>query len=155
MVVLAVNARHTLATALSLTDHLRGAIVVSMASALRSGARGFQPDDELGGSIAVRLQQALPESRVVAGFQHLPAALLGDPSVRLAADVLLCSDDAAAVATVIERFAGIVAGRLVDGGVLANAVAVEAMTAVLVTLNVRERATYTIRLVDEAAATSS
>lgn len=151
VVVLAVTADHTISTASSLIDELRGAIVITMASAFRKAARGFTPDEADGGPIAVRLQHALPESRVVAGFQHLPAALLGDPAVKLAADVMLCGDDAAAVATVVERFAGAVAGRVVDGGVLANAVAVESMTAVLITLNVRERATYTIRLVDEAA----
>lgn len=150
VVVLAVNAGHTLDTARSLAGSLDGAIVVTMASTIRKAARGFTFDDTRTGSIAARLQAAVPQARVVAGFHHLPAASLGDPAVRLAADVVLCGDDEAAVATVIERFDGLVDGRLIDGGVLANAQALELLTPVLITLNARERAAYAIQFVDAA-----
>jgi 8-hydroxy-5-deazaflavin:NADPH oxidoreductase len=90
-------------------------------------------------SVGEAIQRAVPAARVVSAFKNLPAGPLQDLTAPLAADVLLCGDDAAAreeVATLVGRIPGL---RAVDVGALANARYLEAITAMLVNLNRRHR----------------
>jgi 8-hydroxy-5-deazaflavin:NADPH oxidoreductase len=86
------------------------------------------------GSPAVVAQRALgPGVRVVSAFHNVGAKKLHGGE-RADCDVLVFSDDAVARATVIE-LAGLVATRGIDGGVLSNSVAAEALTSVLIAIN--------------------
>ncbi|MFV0308843.1 MAG: NADPH-dependent F420 reductase [Desertimonas sp.] len=116
---------------------LRGKVVVSMANALVRVGHEFQPLVPPRGSVAAHVQAAMPECRVVAAFHHLPAKELGHLGEPIDSDVLICGDDAAAVATVSEIVAQIPGCRPLDAGELSNATAIEAFTAVLLQLNVR------------------
>lgn len=116
---------------------LRGKVVISMANALVRVAGEFQPLLPPRGSVAAHVQAAVPESRVVAAFHHLPAKELGHLGEPIDSDVLICSDDADALATVSEIVAKIPGCRPLDAGELSNATAIEAFTAVLLQLNVR------------------
>ncbi len=116
---------------------LRGKIVISMANALIRVGREFQPLVPPRGSVAAHVQAAVPESRVVAAFHHLPATELGHIGEPIESDVLICGDDAEAVATISEMVAKIPGCRPLDAGELSNATAIEAFTAVMLQLNVR------------------
>lgn len=72
--------------------------------------------------------------RVVSAFQNVSAEKLKDPTTTVDCDVLVCSDDAEAKADVIAlvKAAGM---RGIDAGPLANAVAAEALTPVLLYIN--------------------
>jgi hypothetical protein len=76
-----------------------------------------------------------PEVRVVSAFHNVGAKKLQDGE-RADCDVLVFSDDASAREQVIE-LAALVAARGVDGGGLANSVAAEALTSVLIAINRR------------------
>jgi NADPH-dependent F420 reductase len=117
--------------------YLRGKIVVSMANALVRVGKEFQPLVPPRGSVAAHVQAAVPESRVVAAFHHLPAKELGQIGEPIESDVLICGDDAAAVETISEIVVKIPGCRPLDAGELSNATAIEAFTAVLLQLNVR------------------
>ena len=83
------------------------------------------------------LQQRLGTGvKVVSAFQNVAAVHLKDPTHAIDCDVLVCGDDAVARETVIglARDAGL---RAWHAGVLANSVAAEALTAVLIALNQR------------------
>ena len=85
-------------------------------------------------SPAVQAQHELgPDVRVVAAFHNVGAKKLQDGE-KADCDVLVFGDDAAARELVVE-LAGAVAARGVDGGVLANASAAEALTSVLIAIN--------------------
>lgn len=72
--------------------------------------------------------------RVVAAFQNVSAVKLKDPDAVVDCDVLVCSDDSQAKADALRLVQG--AGlRGIDAGGLANAVAIEAMTPVLLYIN--------------------
>lgn len=118
-------------------SYLRGKIVVSMANALVRVGKEFQPLVPPRGSVAAHVQAAVPESRVVAAFHHLPATELGHIGEPIESDVLICGDDAAAVTAISEIVARIPGCRPLDAGELSNATAIEAFTAVLLQLNVR------------------
>jgi NADPH-dependent F420 reductase len=72
--------------------------------------------------------------RVVAALHHVSSAHLGDLGHALEGDVMVCSDDEAARATVI-GLVGDLGMRGVDAGVLRNAIALESLTPVLLHIN--------------------
>ncbi len=88
-----------------------------------------------GKSAALEAQALLGEGvKVVAAFQNVSAEHLGDPNYVVDCDVLVCGNDAEAKKTVIELVAA-TGMRGVDAGSLANAVAVESLTPVLLYIN--------------------
>jgi len=110
---------------------------VSMANALVRVNKEFQPLVPPRGSVAAHVQAAVPRSRIVAAFHHLPATELGHIDEPIDSDVLICGDDPAAVLTVSAIVDDIPGCRPLDAGELSNATAIEAFTAVLLQLNVR------------------
>jgi 8-hydroxy-5-deazaflavin:NADPH oxidoreductase len=146
LVVLAVPWNGAVDTANAHRDALAGKIVVTMANGLDKRGREFRavlPDE---GSVAAAVQAAAPDARVVAAFQHVPAAAFGDLDHPMESDVVVCADDDAAGSTVLDLIAGIPNLRAFDGGSLANALGVEAFAAVLLSINLRHRGKATLRL---------
>jgi 8-hydroxy-5-deazaflavin:NADPH oxidoreductase len=146
IVVVATPWDSAVATLRPLAPTLAGKVVVSMANALVREGKEMLALIPPRGSVAAAVQWALPESLVAAAFHHLPAGQLADLEAPLAADVLVCSDhDAATTATaaLVEAIDGL---RALDAGSLNQAAAIEAFTAVCVTLNLRHRAHSVLRL---------
>ncbi|MFM7744580.1 MAG: NADPH-dependent F420 reductase [Actinomycetota bacterium] len=125
---------------------LAGKVVVSMANALVRVGSEFQPLVPPRGSVAAHVQVAVPRCRVVAALHHLPAKELGHLGDPIDSDVLICSDDKAALVTVSEIVEKIPGCRPLDAGELSNATAIEAFTAVLLQLNVRYKTRVAPRL---------
>ena len=73
-------------------EALVGKVVVSMANALVRVGHEFQPLVPPRGSVAAHVQAAVPKSRVVAAFHHLPATELGHIGEPIESDVLICKD---------------------------------------------------------------
>jgi hypothetical protein len=145
-IILATPWEGAVSTALELADVLAGKVVISMVNALTRFGSEFQALVPVRGSIAATLQAALPRSQIVAAFQHLPARELGDLEAELVADVLVCADDVAAGAaaeTLVNAMPGL---RAVYAGSLAQANAVEALTAVLLNVNIGYRSHVALRL---------
>ncbi len=90
------------------------------------------------GSAAQQAQEMLPEGvRVVSAFHTVSAALLSDLDHRLDEDVLICGDrreDKAKVAELVSAIDGL---RPVDCGLLEMARIVEQLTALIISINVR------------------
>jgi hypothetical protein len=148
IVVMATAADHTVATAEQLGTHLAGRIVVSMANVLRRHPRGFRVEHPTLGSVALELASSLPTAKVVGAFENLPAAALLNLEQKLRADVFVCGDHAEAVHTVMGLIEPIEGLRPIDGGPLANTMAIEALTAVLLTANKNLHGSFSVRLVD-------
>ncbi len=129
-----------------LADRLAGKVVVSVANALVKQGREMHALVPPRGSVAAAVQAELSRSQVAAAGHHLPAADLADLDRALGADVLVCSDHPEATAAAMALVALIDGLRPLDAGSLASASAVEAFTAVLVTLNIRYKAHSTLRL---------
>jgi 8-hydroxy-5-deazaflavin:NADPH oxidoreductase len=146
LVVVATPWDAAVATARALREPLAGKIVVSMVNALVKEGREMLALMPPRGSCAAAVQAALPDSLVAAAFHHLPAEEMEDLESGLEADVLVCSDHAEATAAtvgMIEQMRGL---RPLDAGSLNQAAAIEAFTAVCVTLNIRHKAHTTLRL---------
>jgi NADPH-dependent F420 reductase len=139
LVVLATQWEGLVDTARQHADALAGKVVVSMGNALTKQGKGFAAIIPEGGSLALQVAAVAPGARVVAAYQHLPARELGDLDQELHGDVLVAGDDAEAVAEVGQITAKIPSLRPVEAGPLVNAAGLEAMTAVLLTVNIRHK----------------
>ena len=148
IVVLATSADAIVETAASLRDALAGRITVCMANLLTRTRRSFEAVLPPEGSVAKAVQAAAPEANVVAAYQNLPAAALADLDRELRADVLICGDDAAAVASVFALTSTIAGLEPIDAGALTNAAGVEALTAILLNVNRTLHGEFSVRLVD-------
>jgi NADPH-dependent F420 reductase len=146
VVVLATPWEGVLSTVSEIDHALEGKIVISMVNALTRWGKQMVPLTVPTGSIAAALALALPSSRVVGAFHHLPAEPWADLDHPLHADVLICADkraDAREVAALVDRLPGL---RGIDAGGLGNALAIEALTATLIGINIRYKAHAAIRL---------
>jgi len=124
-----------------------GKVVISMANALFKEGREMMALIPPRGSVAAAVQAALPESLVAAAFHHLPASEMEDLESGLEADVLVCSDHPEATAATMELTHLMKGLRPLDAGTLSQAGAIEAFTAVCITLNIRHKAHSTLRMV--------
>ena len=134
------------ATLTALRDSLDGKVVVSVVAplAFKKGVASALPVAE--GSAALETQALLPGSTVAAAFQTVSAHDLLEANKPLDSDVIVCSDDKAAMELVMglaEKISGV---RALDGGGLANAGYVEGLTPLLLNLNRRYKARSAIRI---------
>jgi NADPH-dependent F420 reductase len=136
LVVLATNANAALDTARALKGDIGTTPVLSVASELRF-AEGKCLPCRSQMSLAEQLQSEL-DAPVVAGLHSLAASTLAEESPP-DEDVFVCGDDPDAKELVLELAEQITAGRALDAGPLASALALECMTAVIVNLNRRYR----------------
>jgi NADPH-dependent F420 reductase len=146
MVVLATPWEGVLDTVAEVKAELGGKIVISMVNALTRWGRQMVPLTVPTGSVTTAVALALPGSRVVGAFHHLPAVPWADLDHPLEADVLVCADkraDAREVAAMVDRLPGL---RGVDAGGLGNALPIEALTATLIGINIRYKAHAAVRL---------
>jgi NADPH-dependent F420 reductase len=136
VIVLAVPYSAQLSTALEVRAELEGKLLIDVTVPLVP-PRVDRVQLPGGESAAVALQRRLGAGvKVVSAFQNVSAVHLKDAEHPIDCDVLVCGDDAAAREIVIglARDAGL---RAWHAGVLANSIATEALTAVLIALNKR------------------
>lgn len=146
LVVVATPWDAVLTTVAALEQQLAGKIVISMANALTRWGKDMVPLLVPTGSVTVAVARALPRSRLVGAFHHLPAGQWADLDHPLDADVLICSDDREAtreVAAIIDRLPGL---RGVDAGTLSSALAIEALTPALLEINRRYKTHAALRI---------
>jgi NADPH-dependent F420 reductase len=146
VIVVATPWDSAVATVRALRDPLAGKVVISMANALVKEGREMLALIPPRGSVAAAIQAALPASMVAAAFHHLPASEMENLDSGLEADVLVCSDHPEATAATVGLIEGMRGLRPLDAGSLSQAVAIEAFTAVCITLNIRHKAHTTLRL---------
>jgi NADPH-dependent F420 reductase len=134
IVVLSVPYAAHASTLQGLSPLLRGKVLVDITVPLKppAGRRVTLP----AGSAAALEAQALlgPETKVVAALHHVSAVHLADLEHALECDVLACSDHPEALAQVLTLIESL-GTRAFDAGPLANAVALESLTPVLLHIN--------------------
>ena len=143
LVVLAVRSNAALETARALAPALGTTPLLSVASDLTFTDHGVLPGRQTY-SLAEHIARIV-DAPVAAGLQTLPAIDLTQPDPP-DEDALICGDDPRAKEPSLELAARIVGGRAIDAGPLANARALEGMTAVILNVNRRYKAHAGIRL---------
>lgn len=105
-------------------------------------AVGGRPTRVLGvwqGSAAEQAQEMVGKNVVVAGAFHSLSATVLDGDGDVDCDVIVCTDDERARKVASDLAVKIPGVRAIDGGKLENARIVEAMTALLITMNIRHK----------------
>lgn len=146
LVVVATPYESAVVTVSALRSQLAGKVVISMVNALVREGKELIPLYPPRGSMAAQLAHALPESIIVGAFHHLPASEMENLDSDLDADVVIFSDDATAgetVAKVVDDMPGL---RAVIAGSMSLAGAVEAFTAVCISINIRHKAHSYVKL---------
>ena len=143
LVVLAVRSTAALETARALAPYLGATPLLSVASDLTFTDHGVLPGRQTY-SLAEHINRIV-DAPVAAGLQTLAAIHLtqADPPEE---DALICGDDPRAKEPSLELAGKLVNGRAIDAGPLANARALEGMTAVILNVNRRYKAHAGIRL---------
>jgi NADPH-dependent F420 reductase len=143
LVVLATKSTAALETARELADAIGETPVLCVASDLRFEQNGVLPG-RLGTSLAEEMAEIL-SAPVAAGLQSLAAVHLThkDPPDQ---DALICGDDDEAKEISLALAEELVGGRAIDAGPLANARALEGLTAIILNVNKRYRAHAGIRV---------
>jgi 8-hydroxy-5-deazaflavin:NADPH oxidoreductase len=144
LVVLAVRSNAALETARALAPALGETPLLCVASDLTFTDAGVLPGRQTY-SLAEHVA-GIVDAPVAAGLQTLPAIHLTQPEPP-DEDALICGDDPRAKEPSLELAARLVGGRAIDAGPLANARALEGMTAVILNVNRRYKAHAGIRLV--------
>jgi 8-hydroxy-5-deazaflavin:NADPH oxidoreductase len=119
-----------------LRDAIQNKIVINIASSL-DPERKSRAKPPAAGSVTAEVQQFLGETaKVVCAFQNISPEKLEAVDEKIDSDVIVCGNDKEARAAVVDliRKSGVDA---LEGGMLANAVAFEALTAALIAINIK------------------
>ncbi|HWD95401.1 MAG TPA: NADPH-dependent F420 reductase [Acidimicrobiales bacterium] len=146
LIVVATPWDSAVATVTALRAQLKGKVVISMVNALVREGKELVPLYPPRGSMAAQLAFALPESTIVGAFHHLPASEMEDLDSTLDADVVIFSDSDAGrtlVAEIVNEMPGL---RAVIAGSMSLASAIEAFTAVCISVNIRHKAHSYVKL---------
>jgi NADPH-dependent F420 reductase len=120
----------------ALASHLAGHVVIDISVPLRP-PKVHEVHLPEGQAAALEAQAILgPTAKVVAALHHVSSAHLGEPDHAVDCDVLVCSDDPAAL-TLTLGLVEQLGVRAFDAGPLRNAVALESLTPVLLHLGKR------------------
>ncbi|MDD4254172.1 MAG: NADPH-dependent F420 reductase [Methanofollis sp.] len=112
---------------------LDGKIIISLMNPMiRTDFFKYNPPEE--GSAALKLQKLLPNSKVVAAFNNIPAGKWQKLSEPLDYSVCVCSDHADAKAQVMALVNSISELKAVDAGPLAASPYVEAITPLVINI---------------------
>jgi NADPH-dependent F420 reductase len=150
IVVLTVPFAAQIATLKEIRDKLQpGSLLIDVTVPLEP-AVGGKPSRVLGvwaGSAAEQCKEQVPDTvQVVSAFHNVGAEALADLSHEVECDVIVCGDKKEAKEKLRPLVAAIPGCRYVDGGVLANSRTVEAVTALLIGINIRYKAHSGIRI---------
>ncbi len=135
LVVLTIPYAGQAETLTALTDAIGTKVVVTAVVPLQFSRGRISMLEVEDGSAGQEAQRLLPEARVVGAFHNLAAGLLLDLDHDLDGDVLVCGDDAEAVAEVIQLAQSIKNLRGVTSGPLSSSHFIEGITALLITIN--------------------
>ncbi|MEI8126663.1 MAG: NADPH-dependent F420 reductase [Actinomycetota bacterium] len=125
---------------------LTGKVVISMVNALQKDGRELIPLYPPRGSMAAQIAAALPESSIAGAFHHLPASEMENLNSGIEADVIIFGDSPQARSTTLEITNDMNGLRGVEAGSMSLASAVEAFTAVCISINIRHKAHTYVRL---------
>ena len=150
LVILSVPFRNQSETLTNLRQALTGDHLLIDATVPLAAAVSGKATRTLGvwqGSAAQQAQEMAPEGvRVVSAFHTVSASLLADLDHELDEDILMCGDrkdDKARLAELIRAITGL---RAVDAGPLEMARIVEQLTALIISINVRNKARAGIKI---------
>lgn len=138
VVIISIPPEHAAATVAQIKDSFTDQIVVTPVVSMKREGKTFLFNPPAQGSSAKEIKEALPETaRLVSAYHNLPAKELSEIDRTLDYDVVICGDDDGAKEVVKKLTEDMPSLRVLDAGSLEVSSMIEAMTPLIVNLNVR------------------
>lgn len=135
VIVLSVKFEHLMPLLADSGEQFRNKIVISPIVSLKKG-RSFQYVPPSAGSVALLIQEMLPNSTIVSALHTIPANRLQSPDMILEGDVPICGDSREAKETVISLIKEIEQLNPIDAGPLEVSKMVEPIVPLI--LNIKQ-----------------
>lgn len=138
VIIISIPPEYAVSTLESVRNSINNQIVVSPVVPMVKRGRSFFYSPPPQGSAALEIKQVLPEgARLVSAYHNLPAKELSDIEHPLDYDVVICGDDDEAKEVVKKLTEDMRNLRVLDAGPLEISSMIEAITPLIVNLNVR------------------
>jgi NADPH-dependent F420 reductase len=138
VIVISIPPEYAVSTLEGVRDSINSQIIVSPVVPMVKRGKSFFYTPPSQGSAALEIKQVLPEgARLVSAYHNLPATELSDIDHDLDYDVVICGDDDEAKGVVKKLTEEMPNLRVLDAGPLEISYMIEAITPLIVNLNVR------------------
>lgn len=138
VIIISIPPEYAASTVSQIRDSFSDQIVVTPVVSMKREGKTFVFDPPPQGSSALEIKEALPETtKLVSAYHNLPAKELSEIDRELDYDVVICGDDEGAKETVKKLTEEMQNLRVLDAGPLEVSSMIEAMTPLIVNLNVR------------------
>jgi NADPH-dependent F420 reductase len=149
VVIISIPPEYAAATISQIKDSFTDQIVVTpVVSMERHEDKSFVYNPPPQGSSALEIKEALPETvRLVSAYHNLPAKELSKVEEDLDYDVVICGDDEEAKQVVTKLTEDMPNMRVLDAGPLKLSAMIEAITPLIVNLNVKHKRHFSVKFV--------
>jgi 8-hydroxy-5-deazaflavin:NADPH oxidoreductase len=149
VVIISIPPEYAAATISQIKDSFTDQIVVTpVVSMERHEDKSFVYNPPPQGSSALEIKEVLPETvRLVSAYHNLPAKELSKVEEDLDYDVVICGDDEEAKAVVTKLTEDMPTMRVLDAGPLKLSAMIEAITPLIVNLNIKHKKHFSVKLV--------
>lgn len=138
VVIISIPPEYAASTVAQIRDSFTNQIVVTPVVSMVKKGKVFMYSPPPQGSCALEIKEALPEgTRLVSAYHNLPAKELSKIDQDLDYDVVICGDDEEAKAVVKRLTEDMPNLRVLDAGPLEVSMMIEAITPLIVNLNMR------------------
>lgn len=148
LVIISIPPEYAAATIEGCADSITDQIVVTPVVSMKKEGKTFLYDPPAQGSSAEEIRQVLPETaKLVSAYHNLPAKELAMIDQDLDYDVVICGDDEDAKEVVKNLTEEMKNLRVLDAGPLSVSPMIEAITPLIVSLNVRLKNHFSVKFV--------
>jgi NADPH-dependent F420 reductase len=149
VVIISIPPEYAASTIESIKDSFTNQVVVTpVVPMTRHEDKAFMFEPPEHGSSALQIKAALPETaRLVSAYHNLPAKELSQVEHDLDYDVVICGDDEEAKQIVTKLTEDMPTMRVLDAGPLKLSPMIEAITPLIVNLNVKHKKHFSVKFV--------
>ncbi|HEX3036384.1 MAG TPA: NADPH-dependent F420 reductase [Thermodesulfobacteriota bacterium] len=138
VIVISLPYEYTVPTLQQIQDSLKDQIVITPVVPMIKKGKTFLYSPPPAGSAAIEIKNALPDTvKLVSAYHNLPAKELSEIDRVLDYDVVICGDDEEAKVVVKKLTEDMPNLRVMDTGALEASMMIEAITPLIVNLNIR------------------
>lgn len=148
VIIISIPPEYAASTIKACADNITDQIVVTPVVSMKKEGKTFLYDPPAQGSSADEILEVLPATaKLVSAYHNLPAKGLADIDKDLDYDVVICGDDEEAKKVVTQLTEEMKNLRVLDAGPLSVSPMIEAITPLIVSLNVRLKNHFSVKFV--------
>ena len=148
VIIISIPPEHAASTIEGCRDNITDQIIVTPVVSMKKEGKTFLYDPPSQGSSAEEIKSILPKTaKLVSAYHNLPAKELAKIEEDLDYDVVICGDDEDAKEVIKNLTEEIKHLRVLDAGPLSVSPMIEAITPLIVSLNVRLKKQFSVKFV--------